>query len=227
MYRLLAIAKYEDRYVIPTAHAEAGAPARGDRPGCSSTTTAARAWAARGRSARRPARRRRRGRDLPRAAATGRPPTRRPPGRPAAPGQPAQLGRQGIPRRTVPARRDAHAERGRRSERPRDRRPGRSAVADRRAVAAAADTRTSELVGTCRCCADAATPCRTTGRTAAAVPRPPGGAAPADRSCSASTSTTFDLRRRCCLYLTYYPTATPASGAWRWCASRTPTGRPA
>ena len=31
MYRLLAIAKYEARYVIPTAYADRGAPAGGDR----------------------------------------------------------------------------------------------------------------------------------------------------------------------------------------------------
>ena len=31
MYRLLAIAKYEERYVIPTAHAEEAPPARGAR----------------------------------------------------------------------------------------------------------------------------------------------------------------------------------------------------
>lgn len=35
MYRLLAIAKYEDRYVIPPAHKEAAAALRDELPGCS------------------------------------------------------------------------------------------------------------------------------------------------------------------------------------------------
>jgi nitrate reductase beta subunit len=35
MYRLLAIAKYDDRYVVPTAHNEAVASLRDELPGCS------------------------------------------------------------------------------------------------------------------------------------------------------------------------------------------------
>lgn len=35
MYHLLAIAKYDDRYVVPTAHAEAAAALSDELPGCS------------------------------------------------------------------------------------------------------------------------------------------------------------------------------------------------
>ena len=35
MYRLLAIAKYEDRYVIPQAHTELAARLEGEHAGCS------------------------------------------------------------------------------------------------------------------------------------------------------------------------------------------------
>ena len=52
MYRLLAIAKYEERYVIPAAHAEDAPPAwRSWPPSAAWTTRAARAWAAPARSA--------------------------------------------------------------------------------------------------------------------------------------------------------------------------------
>ena len=53
MYRLLAIAKYDERYVIPPAHAEAGARPGGARHRVQPRLRGrARAWAARGRSAR-------------------------------------------------------------------------------------------------------------------------------------------------------------------------------
>ena len=35
MFRLLGIAKYEDRYVIPTAHSEVAAAFADELPGCS------------------------------------------------------------------------------------------------------------------------------------------------------------------------------------------------
>ena len=109
MYRLLAIAKYDERYVIPPAHAEqahsleelatecsvseyGGGPAGPVRRGL------------RGADADR-------GRELPDAPG---PADRRLPGRPGEqghPGQPAQLGRQGLAARPVPARRGTTHER--------------------------------------------------------------------------------------------------------------------
>ena len=56
MHRLLAIAKYDERYVIPTAHAEQGAAQLEELDaGARWTTRAGRAWAAGARSARPPA----------------------------------------------------------------------------------------------------------------------------------------------------------------------------
>ena len=117
MYRLLAIAKYDERYVIPPAHAEQAPLAGGARhrvAGAPWTTTAARAWAAPDRSARPPA--------APTPIAVENfqmlqdrqttdtlvdPADRR------RRGQPAQLGRQGRRRRAVPAHADGPDDRRR------------------------------------------------------------------------------------------------------------------
>ena len=68
MYRLLAIAKYEERYVIPTAYAADGHRLEETATDCSSTSTADRACTSPVRSARPAAGRSGRGRDLPGAA---------------------------------------------------------------------------------------------------------------------------------------------------------------
>ncbi len=105
MYRLLALAKYDERYVIPPAHAEQahGLEETGHRvqPGLRG-----RSGHGRFRAVRRELRRT--GCRSPwrtsTCCATGRPPTAH--GRPrrqGQPGEPAQLGRQGPPRRAVPA----------------------------------------------------------------------------------------------------------------------------
>ena len=65
MYRLLAIAKYDERYVIPPAHAEQAHSLEELPPSAASTTRAGRAWAARDRPARGRAAEPDRGRELP------------------------------------------------------------------------------------------------------------------------------------------------------------------
>ena len=106
MYRLLAIAKYEERYVIPAAHAEdahrleqlgtecsldyEGGPGMGGS-GPFGESSGAPAPDRRWRTST--------------CCATGRPPTPSSTGGQARPGQPAQLGRQG-PTRTGCSRRE-------------------------------------------------------------------------------------------------------------------------
>ena len=103
MYRLLAIAKYDERYVIPPAHAEQAHALEELATECSLTTSTA------GMGSTGPLRRgvRRadadRGRELPDAPG---PADRRHPGRAGGQGvagEPAQLGRQGQPERAVPS----------------------------------------------------------------------------------------------------------------------------
>ena len=101
MYRLLAIAKYDERYVIPPAHAEQAHSLEELATECSSRTTAA---ATRRSSARAPAPDPDRGRELPDAPGPADLRHDRLAGRQGRAGQPAQLGRQGHPDRAVPAR---------------------------------------------------------------------------------------------------------------------------
>ncbi len=79
MYRLLAIAKYDERYVIPTAHAEQAHALEELATECAWTTRAARGWVAAARSARGPGRPRRSRWRTSRCSRTGRPPTPWPP----------------------------------------------------------------------------------------------------------------------------------------------------
>ena len=103
MYRLLAIAKYDDRYVIPAAHAETAARAGGAGERVQPRLRGRPGHGRRARSARPPA--------VPQpiavenfhALATGSAPTASPTRRTrTGPHQPAELGRQGPARRTVP-----------------------------------------------------------------------------------------------------------------------------
>ena len=101
MYRLLAIAKYDERYVIPPAHAEQAHALEELATECSVSEYGGGQHGAR--SARAPARRRRSRSRTSRCSRTGRPPTPlAAPADKASPGQPAQLGRQGQPERAVP-----------------------------------------------------------------------------------------------------------------------------
>ena len=113
MYRLLAIAKYEERYVIPKAHVEQAHDL--EEIGCSldfdggpyEMGESGPFGEASGRSIAG------RGGDLPGPASSGRPPTAPPPTRPARPGEPAELGRQRVTAGAVPVlqRADATPER--------------------------------------------------------------------------------------------------------------------
>ncbi len=101
MYRLLAIAKYDERYVIPPAHAEQAHSLEELATECSVSEYGGRA--ARTSSARAPGHRRR---SRSRTSRCSRPADRRHARRPGGqglPGQPAQLGRQGLAARAVPA----------------------------------------------------------------------------------------------------------------------------
>ena len=86
MYRLLALAKYDERYVIPPAHAEQAHSLEELATECALDYEGGPAWVAPVPSARAPARRRRSPSRTSRCCATGRPPTRwrprgtRPPG---------------------------------------------------------------------------------------------------------------------------------------------------
>ena len=102
MYRLLAIAKYDERYVIPPAHAEQAHSLEELATECSVSEY--------GGGQHGPLRRglgradADRGGELPDAAGPADRPTRWPaPTDKASPGQPAQLGRQGLAARAVPA----------------------------------------------------------------------------------------------------------------------------
>ena len=104
MYRLLALAKYDERYVIPPAHAEQAHELEELATECSLDYEGGPGHG-RLRAVRRVLRRpdADRGRELPHAP---RPADRRhvvDPGEATGAGQPAQLGRQGPPRRPVPA----------------------------------------------------------------------------------------------------------------------------
>ncbi len=217
MYRLLAIAKYEERYVIPKAHEEQAHEL--EELGCSLDFDGGPYEHVRVRSVRRgerPARRRwpsRRSmrskqRQTSESAATG--------AQSAGPGQPAQLGRHRRAARTVPARqRDVDA--GRRA-RPSDAGPRAtgSSTRPRRwclgypdddAARLAADAQPAAL-------AEAAPPparrlrrrCWTCWATTPAAER-------AERT----TSRSFDLSREHALLPDATgPTATPAGAARRW-----------
>ena len=103
MYRLLAIAKYEDRYVIPAAHAESAAALEETATGCSLDVDGGPGMGGGGRfgsSSGTPDACRRR--DVPRAAQPADRGQRRRAGA-AHPRQPAQLGRQRRPTGPVPA----------------------------------------------------------------------------------------------------------------------------
>ena len=101
MYRLLAIAKYDERYVIPPAHAEQAHSLEELATECSVSDYGGGQHGPLRRGLRRTDADR--GRELPDAAG---PADRRLPGRPGQQGrtgQPAQLGRQGLAGRAVPA----------------------------------------------------------------------------------------------------------------------------
>ena len=93
MYRLLAIAKYDERYVIPPAHAEQAHALEELATECS--VSRVRRRAARRSSARAPAADADRGRELPDAPGPADRRHRGRAGRQGGAGQPAQLGRQG------------------------------------------------------------------------------------------------------------------------------------
>ena len=101
MYRLLAIAKYDERYVIPPAHAEQAHSLEELATECSVSEYGGGQQDLFGEGSGRADADR--GRELPDAPG---PPDRRHPGRPrgqGGPGQPPQLGRQGLTARSVPA----------------------------------------------------------------------------------------------------------------------------
>ena len=199
MYRLLAIAKYDERYVIPTAYADRGAPARGDRHRLPARfrrrARHVHLGALRGGQRRAGAGR---GGELPGTAGTSAHRGDIGDRDPAVAGEPAELGRQGQPRRTE--RRCARDEAAGQAAAPRARRrpPG---VAG--GVAAARLSRRG-LRGATRRGRGAA--------LAAAGWWPPtrcGDARTrlrADAGPAAATRyvDTFDLRKRTTLYLTYW-----------------------
>ena len=218
MYRLLAIAKYEERYVIPTAHEARGA-GRSRSSGARSTSTAAPAWAAPAPSARRPAGR------CPRPS---RPSTRcgqrqttdqaADPGRPG-PGQPAQLGRQGPPRRAVPAATRPGREAG-------DARNAMtSATASSRPPRRACSTRTRTGRAGAHGAAARSTSCRrhapgfgcpaSSTLLDATAPGGPHSTTSTSSTCAVAAASTSPAG----------PTATPAAGAWRCGGFKEPTAR--
>ena len=210
MHRLLAVAKYDERYVIPLAHAEQGPGQEELDTGCSLDYDGGPGmggWGPFGETS--GGIDADRGGELPHARGAADQPTPwpRPGTRPA--GQPAQLGRQGrtggpVPattgRATAPADGEApsrsRASRRRRPPTPSWRRRGRR----RRSCSAIP---TSELLA------------RLPLLRAAVAPLPDALAGPLGRFLDHVETTpltglqadyveTFDLRRRCCLYLTYF-----------------------
>ena len=207
MYRLLAIAKYDERYVIPPAHAEQahsleelatecsldydGGPGMGGSGPFGEGSGGADAD---------------RGRELPDAARTGRPPTRWPrPADKARAGQPAQLGRQGLAAGPVPARRtrasDAMSRRRRRA-------PALPAeqLTDRLAVglAAARLPRRGAARAGSTCCGAASHAAAGAGRRLAPRVRSTTWSRTPLPELQADYVETFDNRRRCNLFLTYF-----------------------
>ena len=176
LYRLLAIAKYEDRYVIPPAHAEDAGRlmAQHEQLFCSLDTEGGPAWAAPARTASRPGTRRR-----TRPGPTFRDDDGRTRFNLSA-------GTAGVTRRTFPRT-------GRvMSEPPRTSWLGAAAVPDRRAV------RRPGRAGACR---DHLAPSRPGRRSRDSWP---GSARTPPADVAQHYVQTFDLRRRCALYLTYY-----------------------
>ena len=209
MHRLLAIAKYDERYVIPTGARRAGPRPGGARhrllPGLRGR---ARAWAAGARSVRPPAA------STPIAvenfhmlADRQTSDTLAAPRRTRRSGSTCSTG-------TARARPRGCSRTARDDARRRSREPAVSATVAARCAAQLATARQAASAAArlprrgaarrgCRCCARPSRRCRRVRRAAGPVPRPRGDDA-AGPSSQADYVETFDLRRRCCLYLTYY-----------------------
>ena len=201
MYRLLALAKYDERYVIPPAHAEQAHALEELATECALDYEGGPGMGGRGPSARGPGRPRRSRWRTSRCSRTGRPPTPWPPRRPVRPGEPAQLGRQGHPAGPVPAEGRVVS--------PRRGRPyaaGRAAPADPRVAVGLAAARLPRR--------GAARPARPGAACRAGAARRRGRAAPATAvdgserraltELQADYVETFDTRRRHNLFLTYF-----------------------
>ena len=210
MYRLLAIAKYDERYVIPPAHAEQAHSLEELATECSaSTTTAGPAWAAPGRSARAPA--------APTPIAVENfqmlqdrqtSDTIVPPGRQGARGSTCSTGTaRARPPGLFPPR-EPDDGRTRRAETAPMRRAPRATDASRRAWQVASlllGYPDEELARTsCRSGRPRPSRCRPGGRRRCGGSSTTLASDAARRSWRRHYVETFDHRRRCCLYLTYF-----------------------
>ena len=211
MYRLLAIAKYDDRYVIPTATPSRRTSSR--RSACSPRLRR-RSRDARVRPVRRGARPAGagRGRDLPRAqGAADRPTTVADADQPRRAGQPAELGRQGRARWALPAPARDRAEQevepmtGRADQRP----VGPAGRVDR--CLRYPDAELLAAMPTVRAALDALGS-GPRGRTCCDVPRR--GWPMTAMALQEHYVETLDRRRRCCLYLTWWTEGETRRRGW-------------
>ena len=205
MYRLLAIAKYDERYVIPPAHAEQAHSLEELATECS-LGLRGRPGHGRLRTVRRGLRRADadRGRELPDAPGPADLRHHGRPGRQGRAGEPAQLGRQGRPAGPVPAEGDEDR------DEPRDaRRPTLAGASSSPSPGSPPRCCSTTPTRSCldrlrpgprrpreRCPAAVGEPLRATRRTARSRRRSP--------SSQADYVETFDTRRRHNLFLTYF-----------------------